>query len=104
MSTVAIIKLEGCTIAKIYKHWDGDKEYTLPWLQEFNKSFIAERGADDDDYKLASLLRSSGFDASAYGLDASRHTGWGVLPYNDEYNGEFEYTLMRDGTVNVKEH
>ena len=103
MSTTAIIKLEGCNTAKVYKHWDGDTKYTLPWLKDFNKDFVQSRG-DDDDYKLAQLVRSAVFDGNHYGLDMSRHTGWGIVPMDSEYDGEYEYILMKDGSVKTIRH
>ena len=80
MSTRAIIKIQGFKVCEIYKHYDGYPEATLPWLEAFNKKFAAERG-DDPRYKFAQLLRSSAFDCGEFGLDESRTTGWGVLPY-----------------------
>ena len=98
MSTNALIEIEGLKIAKVYKHWDGDKEATLPWLKAFNADFAKERG-DDPEYKLAQLLRSSVRAEKEFNLDASKHTGWGVVPYHQTM--EYNYLLKADGTVAV---
>lgn len=101
MSTSCEIRIQGCRTAKVYKHWDGDPESTLPWLKEFNKNFAAKRG-DDSTYKLAQLLRSSAFDADKFNLDSSTVIGWGVVPYRQNWYVEYIYTLNKDGTVSVK--
>jgi len=98
MATRATIYVEGIDTVKVYKHWDGYPSATLPWLEDFNKSFTQKRG-DDPDYKLAQLLRSSAFDAGKYNLDSSRDTGWGVVHINGDCNEEHEYHLMADGKV-----
>jgi len=98
MATRATIYVEGIDTVKVYKHWDGYPEATLPWLEDFNKSFTEERGHDPD-YKFAQLLRSSMRDAKKYGLDDSHHTGWGVVHINGDCNEEHEYHLLADGTV-----
>jgi hypothetical protein len=100
MATRATIQLEGYNVAKLYKHWDGYPEATLQWLEDFNKDFVENRG-DDPEYKFAQLIRSSAFDCEKYGLDESRHTGWGVYAMDSRYNGEYQYRLMKDGTVNI---
>jgi hypothetical protein len=104
MATPATISLEGFPTAILYKHWDGYPEATLQWLIDFNQDFIANRG-DDPEYKFAQLLRSSAFEAEKYGLDPSKHTGWGVYPNTPDAlsMGAFSYQLMKDGTVMVKE-
>lgn len=101
MATRATIIVEGQPSVKAYKHWDGYEEATLPWLEEFNKTFTEERG-DDPDYKLAQLLRSSAFDAKKYSLDPSRNTGWGIVPIKADMWEEYEYHLHSDGRVSVK--
>lgn len=83
---------------KVYKHWSGNPEATLEWLEDFNKSFSTERG-DDPEYKFAQLLRSSAFDCAKYRLDESRHTGWGIVPIDADCNEEWEYYLKVDGSV-----
>jgi hypothetical protein len=83
---------------KVYKHWSGNPEATLEWLEDFNKSFSADRG-DDPQYKFAQLLRSSSRDSRKYGLDDSNTTGWGVVPIDADCNEEWEYYLNVDGTV-----
>ena len=100
MSTNATILVEGVDYCKLYKHWDGYEDATLPWLKEFNEKFTAARG-DDPIYKMAQLIRSSVFDGEKFELDLSKDTGWGVTPI-DEYEGEYEYLLKIDGTVTVK--
>lgn len=100
MATSATVQLEGYTVAKLYKHFDGYPSATLKWLEDFNKDFVDNRG-DDDEYKFAQLIRSSAFDCETYKLDPSRHTGWGVLSFNDEVGVEYKYRLMKDGTVKV---
>lgn len=96
MATTATITIEGNNFAKVYKHWDGYPEGTLPWLEKFNKEFTKNRG-DDPDYKFAQLLRSSIRDADKFKLDSSETTGWGVVPFNHEE--EYNYVLHADGTV-----
>ena len=98
MATTATIKVEGIKYAKIYKHFDGNPENTLPWLQEFNERFIKERG-NDVSYKFAQLLRSSAIDAEKFDLDPSLYTGWGIAEYNLECCEDYEYMLRKDGTV-----
>ena len=101
MATRCTIKIEGINYAKVYKHWDGYPDATLGWLRVFNHEFTKERG-DDAEYKFAQLLRSSARDAEKYNLDASLHTGWGVIPFEDNWSEEFEYTLHKDGSVTYK--
>lgn len=103
MATTAVIQLEGYTVAKLYKHWDGYPQATLQWLEDFNKNFVETRG-DDPNYKFAQLIRSSAFDCEKYNLDESRHTGWGVFGFDSGYNGEYRYRLMKDGSVVVSQN
>ena len=98
MGTRATIKIEDVTFAKVYKHFDGYPEATLPWLESFNKRFYEDRG-DDPAYKFAQLLRSSVRDQVEYNLDASKETGWGVVEYDDTCGAEYEYILKTDGSV-----
>lgn len=98
MATRCTIKIEGINYAKIYKHWDGYPDATLPWLESFNEDFCEERG-DDPTYKFAQLLRSSERDAKNYKLDGSHYTGWGILSYDANAGEEYEYTLHGDGSV-----
>jgi len=102
MGTSAIIAVEGSDIT-LYKHFDGYKEGTLPWLQDFNEKFVANRG-NDIPYKIAQLIRSSFADADEYDLDKSRFTGWGVHHRGtDPYlYANFEYTLKKDGSVSIR--
>ena len=100
MSTRATIIVEGQPSVKVYKHWDGNEQATLPWLEEFNMAFYYARG-DDPEYKLAQLLRSSAFDAEKYHLDPSRATGWGIVPIDADMWEEYEYHLHADGSVSV---
>jgi len=102
MATRATIKIEGVKFAKVYKHWDGNPESTLPWLEQFNKEFIEERGKDPE-YQFAQLLRSSKKDEEEFNLDKNDYTGWGVVPYNEDCGEDFEYTLHSDGSVTYKE-
>ena len=101
MGTSAIIFVQGVPAVAVYKHWDGYTEATLPWLEKFNKEFTEKR-ANDPEYKFAQLLRSSVRDAKEFGLDESDDTGWGVVTTKNA-NGDFEYHLLSDGTVTVKE-
>ena len=101
MATRCSIKIEGIDFAKIYKHWDGYPEAMLKWLEEFNKDFTKKRG-DDPEYKFAQLLRSSSRDAEKYELDSSKYTGWGVIPYNEDYGVDYEYILHKNGNVTYK--
>ena len=100
MATRCSIIVDGIDTVKVYKHWDGAPESTLEWLQVFNKDFTDNRG-DDAEYKIAQLLRSSARDAKVYGLDPSKHTGWGILPIDNDAGEEFIYFLHADGSVTV---
>lgn len=102
MATRSSITVEGLSEVKVYKHWDGYPEATLPWLKKFNKEFAEKRG-DDPSYKFAQLLRSSVRDAEEFGLDTSAHTGWGVVPRSAKYGEVFRYFLKTDGTVEVNQ-
>lgn len=99
MATSALIKVEGLKNVYLYKHYDGNPTYTLPWLEEFNKDFTQKRG-DDPGYKFAQLLRSSIADATKFNLDPSRTTGWGVMN-EDNVGVDYKYLLRKDGTVGV---
>ena len=99
MATSACIKVEGITFAKVYKHWDGEPESMLHWLETFNDEFFKARGVDAK-YKFAQLLRSS--TEERFGLDDSKCTGYGVVPYDELCGERFEYTLCADGTVTVR--
>jgi hypothetical protein len=103
MATTAVIQLEGYKVAKLYKHWDGYPQATLQWLEDFNKNFVENRG-DDPEYKFAQLIRSSAFDSEKYGLDDSKYTGWGVVGFDSGYNSEYQYRLMKDGSVVVSQN
>jgi hypothetical protein len=100
MATRSCIKIEGVTFAKVYKHWDGYPNAMLGWLETFNKSFAENRG-DDPQYKFAQLLRSS--TNPIFELDKNEFTGYGVVPFEANCGEEFEYTLMPNGEVVVKE-
>lgn len=100
MATPAVIKVEGFNSAKLYKHWDGYPSSTLPWLESFNQQFTTKRG-NDPNYKFAQLIRSSVFMAEEFKLDDSTETGWGVIPFYDNW-GQYEYTLHADGSVTYK--
>ena len=100
MATRCSIIVEGIDSVKVYKHNDGYPEATLEWLQDFNQDFTKNRG-DDAEYKIAQLLRSSARDAKVYGLDPSKHTGWGILPIDNDAGEEFIYFLHADGSVTV---
>ena len=101
MATRCTIKVEGIDLVKVYKHHDGYPEATLEWLQDFNQDFTDNRG-NDAEYKIAQLLRSSARDAEKYGLDDSKHTGWGILPMDNDAGEDFEYTLHTNGSVTHK--
>jgi len=101
MATRSTIKLEGYKVAKLYKHFDGRPETTLPWLEKFNQDFCKNRGIDDE-YKFAQLIRSSIKDADEFRLDKSPYTGWGVVALDQVMGANFEYRLLRDGSVTVK--
>lgn len=101
MATRATIIVEGFTIAKLYKHWDGYPDSTLPWLKKFNEDFTKERGFDPS-YKFAQLIRSSVRDAEEFGLDSSEYTGWGVVPVDADMDQDFEYRLLNNGEVTFK--
>jgi len=78
----------------IYKHFDGYPSATLPWLLEFHKDYIKNKGWDPE-YELAQLLRSSVRLAKKYSLDKSNYTGWGIINEND-YQTNFKYILDKD--------
>jgi hypothetical protein len=99
MATRSTVKIEGITFAKMYKHWDGQPQHMLPWLEEFNRRFTEIRG-EDPEYKFAQLLRSS--TEPEFKLDTSKSTGYGIIPYNSTRGEEYEYTLHNDGTVSYK--
>ena len=101
MATRCSIIVDGIDTVKVYKHWDGAPESTLEWLQVFNKDFTDNRGFDNPEYKIAQLVRSSARDAKVYGLDPSKHTGWGILPIDNDAGEEFIYFLHADGSVTV---
>ncbi len=101
MSTNASIKVSGVNYCKVYKHWDGYPEATLPFLKKFNKEFTEKRGVDPE-YKMAQLLRATSKYGESFGLDMSEDTGWGVVGFND-YNGSYEYILEDDGSVTVND-
>lgn len=103
MATRATVQLEGYNVCKLYKHWDGYPQATLQWLEDFNKDFVENRG-DDTSYKFAQLIRSSAFDSEKYELDPSRHTGWGVVEIGTGCGSEYQYRLMKDGTVVVSQN
>lgn len=98
MATRCTIKVEGFELVKVYKHWDGYPQATLPWLEKFNKEFSDRRG-DDPSYKIAQLLRSSVFDCIEFKLDDSKETGWGIIAYNDDAGEDYEYILHKNGDV-----
>lgn len=101
MATRATIKIEGINYAKVYKHWDGYPEGLVGWLTDFNSRFKEARG-DDPEYKFAALLRDSVRKANEHSLDDSEYTGWGVIAYDSDWGEEYEYTLKKDGTVEVR--
>ena len=108
MSTNCVIKIEGIDFACLYKHYDGNPEATLKWLEDFNERFNEQRG-DDPDYKFAQLIRSSSKYADKYNLDPSEYTGWGIIPIDKiddipsiSYHYEYIYILHDNGTVTYK--
>ena len=101
MGTRCIIEVKGVDYAKVYKHWDGYPEATLPWLTKFNKEFTENRG-DDPAYKFAQLLRSSVFDCEEFDLDDSKETGWGVVSPTTDCDVSYTYILEKDGTVTIR--
>ena len=102
MGTRAVITIEGVGYACIYKHWDGNPDNLMPWLERFNQEFKANRG-DDPSYKFAQLLRDSVRSAGGdVALDDSLYTGWGVMPFGySDY--QYLYTLHADGSVTYTE-
>lgn len=102
MSTPAIISIEGFPNFYLYKHWDGDPDSTLKWLEYFNKYFISNRGTNkmENEYKAAQLVRSSSYLGNEFGLDPSSCTGWGIIT-TDNWYADYHYILKLDGTVEV---
>lgn len=103
MATPATIQLEGYTVAKLYKHHNGHPASTLKWLEDFNKDFVERRG-DDPAYKFAQLIRSSAFDWEKYNLDEFRYIGWGVVQFDGNFGEDYQYRLMKDGSVEVSQN
>ena len=102
MSTSAFITVEGSTIA-LYKHWDGDPESTLAWLEHFHTAFLSERGKARP-YEMAQLVRSSASLAEEFSLDPNTATGWGLYSMvggKVPYTVDFTYILKTDGSVQV---
>lgn len=100
MATRSTIKVKGNDLT-IYKHWDGSPESTLPWLKDFTKKFIENRG-DDEIYFVAQLLRSSVRDAETYQLDDSEFTGWGVIGGDEDFGAAYTYFInLEKGTIKV---
>jgi hypothetical protein len=102
MSTSAIIKVEGINFVELYKHWDGDPESTLPWLEDFNHRFVEQRD-DDLVYKIAQILRDSIVNLENFNLDGSPTTGWGLVEPGMTGGIEYTYTLHIDGSVTYAE-
>ena len=101
MATRAVIKVEGQPHVKLYKHWDGYPEATLPWLIEFNKEFGDIRGHQDTSYKFAQLIRSSVFLGEKHKLDLSQTTGWGIVEMEADCGEEYIYNLTLNGKIEV---
>jgi hypothetical protein len=72
----------------------------LNWLNEFNDDFNKNRG-ENPEYKFAQCLRFAQREGKRFDLDMSEHTGWGVIPFDENYFAEYEYTLTSEG-VNFK--
>lgn len=96
MSTNACIIVEGISYAKVYKHWDGGVDNTLPWLTKFAEEFYNDRGSDPQ-YMFAQLLRSSVRDADEFKLDDSKVTGWGIVDRGATF--EYNYIVHKNGKV-----
>lgn len=94
MATTAKIIINDPDIKNIaiYKHYDGYPSATLPWLLEFHKDFMKNRGWDPE-YELAQLLRSSVRLAKKYSLDDSKYTGWGIV---NEHSVQTDYQYILD--------
>jgi len=101
MATRCVIEVEGVEYVKIYKHWDGYPDATLPWLIEFHRTFLETRGIDPE-YEFAQLLRSSERDGEKFGLDQSKITGWGVLSHDSRVGAEYLYILKNNGSVETR--
>ena len=86
---------------KLYKHYDGYPDGTLPWLKKFNEQFSTRRG-DNPAYKFAQLIRSSATMAAEFGLGDCPETGWGVVPEDSSCGAEYEYVLEPNGEVTYK--
>ena len=95
MATRCTIEIEGVNYAKIYKHWDGYPDAMEKWLNDFNDMFNKKRGHDPE-YKFAQVLRFAQREGNIYNLDMSETTGWGVVPFGNDCNQEFEYVLTKD--------
>lgn len=100
MATSAVIHVENGTIA-LYKHYDGSPESTLPWLMRFNEEFTAT-GRKDISSKEAQLVRSSAFMADEFRLSKDTEIGWGIIPFEQNNIGNYNYRLNADGTVDVQ--
>lgn len=101
MGTRTIIKVENFNVACLYKHWDGDPESTLPWLEAFNQRFTEKRGADNT-YKFAQLIRSSSRDAKEFSLDDSTETGWGFTQLTQALDRNMSTFLWKTELLKLK--
>lgn len=102
MGTHCTIKVENVNYCKLYKHYDGYQESTLPWLLDFNERFINHRGKDPE-YKMAQLVRDSLGSSNKFSLDPSLYTGWGIVDFNADVDPSYEYILQEDGSIYVYE-
>ena len=109
MSTRATIRMEGMEHCKVYKHSDGYPEVMLEWLEQFNKAFTEKRGeCACAEQKIAQLLRHSVIKFPIKTKDNYQcYTGdnefldWAIVEYDEDYNADYEYTLKKDGSVEV---
>lgn len=103
MSTNAVIQVEGNDCI-VYKHWDGYPSATLPFLREFHKRFLKNRGYDPT-YETAQLLRATMTMGPDFELDPSEFTGWGVYAGTvEDTDVPYAYVLHSDGSVSVNDH
>lgn len=103
MATRSTIKIEGVNYAKIYKHWDGYPDGMVDWLNEFNADFNKQRG-DDPEYKFAQVLRFAQREGERFNLDMNKHTGWGVVPFDNDCWEEYEYILTSTGVKVINKY
>lgn len=97
MSTRAQIQFEGNPVL-IYKHCDGYPEGVLPLLGKFVKSFMKDRGWDEE-YMVAQYLHD--LTADTYYEGKRKYTGYGASTTRHS-DIEYFYLVKEDGTIKTE--